>query len=60
MSSSTPHKLRVLFVDDEAPIRDVMEIELPPGTEYVITTPWELDIEGGVVKSALHEELQPQ
>lgn len=37
MSSSTPHKLRVLFVDDEAPIRDVMEIELPRmGHEAVI------------------------
>lgn len=29
MSSSAVHKLRVLFVDDEAPIRDVMRIELP-------------------------------
>ncbi|MBW3539375.1 MAG: sigma-54 dependent transcriptional regulator [Planctomycetes bacterium] len=26
---TTPHKLRVLFVDDEASIRDVMRIELP-------------------------------
>jgi len=29
LSSSSHHKLRVLFVDDEAPIRQVMEIELP-------------------------------
>ena len=29
MSASAQHKLRVLFVDDEAPIRDVMRIELP-------------------------------
>ncbi len=29
MSTPSPHKLRVLFVDDEAPIRDVMSIELP-------------------------------
>src|SRR6185436_17109112 len=27
--SSAVNKLRVLFVDDEAPIRDVMKIELP-------------------------------
>lgn len=27
--SSPTHKLRVLFVDDESPIRDVMQIELP-------------------------------
>jgi hypothetical protein len=36
----------------------MVEIDLPEGTEYVITTPWELSIEEGVVKSALHEELQ--
>ena len=29
MSSSTQHKLRVLFVDDEPAIREVMKIELP-------------------------------
>lgn len=29
MSQSALNKLRVLFVDDEAPIRDVMRIELP-------------------------------
>ena len=29
MSSAALNKLRVLFVDDEAPIRDVMRIELP-------------------------------
>ena len=29
MSSATANKLRVLFVDDEAPIRDVMRNELP-------------------------------
>ena len=29
MSQSAPNKLRVLFVDDEAAIRDVMRIELP-------------------------------
>ena len=29
MSNSTQHKLRVLFVDDEAAIREVMKIELP-------------------------------
>lgn len=29
MSQSAQNKLRVLFVDDEAPIRDVMRIELP-------------------------------
>ncbi len=29
MSNSTQHKLRVLFVDDEAAIREVMRIELP-------------------------------
>ncbi len=29
MSNSTQHKLRVLFVDDEAGIREVMRIELP-------------------------------
>lgn len=29
MTTVTPHKLRVLFVDDEAPIRGVMGIELP-------------------------------
>ena len=29
MSSSAVNKLRVLFVDDEAPIRDVMRLELP-------------------------------
>jgi DNA-binding NtrC family response regulator len=29
LSSSALNKLRVLFVDDEAPIRDVMRIELP-------------------------------
>lgn len=29
MSSSALNKLRVLFVDDEAPIREVMRIELP-------------------------------
>ena len=29
MSFSTSHKLRVLFVDDEAPICDIMRIELP-------------------------------
>lgn len=29
MSHSAVNKLRVLFVDDEAPIRDVMKIELP-------------------------------
>lgn len=29
MSSTSQHKLRVLFVDDEAPIREVMQIELP-------------------------------
>ncbi|MAG94328.1 MAG: transcriptional regulator, partial [Planctomycetaceae bacterium] len=27
--NSSPDKLRVLFVDDEAPIRSVMQIELP-------------------------------
>lgn len=29
MTASTVNKLRVLFVDDEAPIREVMRIELP-------------------------------
>lgn len=29
MSNSTQHKLRVLFVDDESAIREVMRIELP-------------------------------
>lgn len=29
MADTTRHKLRILFVDDEAPIRDVMEMELP-------------------------------
>ena len=29
MSQSALNRLRVLFVDDEAPIRDVMKIELP-------------------------------
>jgi DNA-binding NtrC family response regulator len=29
LSGTTQHKLRVLFVDDEAAIRDVMRIELP-------------------------------
>lgn len=29
MSASAVNKLRVLFVDDEAPIRDVMRLELP-------------------------------
>jgi DNA-binding NtrC family response regulator len=29
LSNSTQHKLRVLFVDDEAAIREVMRIELP-------------------------------
>ena len=29
MSQSALNSLRVLFVDDEAPIRDVMRIELP-------------------------------
>ncbi|MEX0717098.1 MAG: sigma-54 dependent transcriptional regulator [Planctomycetaceae bacterium] len=29
MSSTTAHKLRVLFVDDEAPLRNLMKLELP-------------------------------
>lgn len=29
MTAATPNRLRVLFVDDEAAIRDVMKIELP-------------------------------
>lgn len=29
MSAANQHKLRVLFVDDEVPIREVMQIELP-------------------------------
>ena len=29
LSETAQHKLRVLFVDDQAPIREVMEIELP-------------------------------
>lgn len=29
MSTETRHKLRVLFVDDEAPLREVMQSELP-------------------------------
>lgn len=29
MTAATPHRLRVLFVDDEAAIREVMKLELP-------------------------------
>jgi len=29
LADTTQHKLRILFVDDEAPIRDVMNLELP-------------------------------
>jgi DNA-binding NtrC family response regulator len=37
LTQSALNKLRVLFVDDEAPIRDVMRIELPRmGHEAVI------------------------